>query len=121
MTWRAMTKVNVGCGLCRTGRVHVRIGCPPSHNASGATGAFGGRRAARSRVTLRRNAANGPVAGEGEDGRPIVGFAVECPSFPFGQRPTYIYPAETVARGNPLNSLSLSLSLDAPWYLVQHH
>lgn len=87
--------------------MHVLIGCPPSHNASEATGAFGGRRAARSRVTLRHNAANGRVAGEGEDGRPIVGFAVEGASFPFGQRPTYIYPAETVARGSPLNSLPL--------------
>ena len=64
--------------------MHVLIGSPPAHNASKATGAFGGKRAARSRVTLRRNAANGRVAGEGEDGRQIVGFAVAITSLGFG-------------------------------------
>ena len=76
-------KSSVGCGLCRAGRMHVPIGGPLSLDASEATGAFGGKRAARSRATLRRNAASGRVAAAGEDGRLIGGFAVEGTSFPF--------------------------------------
>lgn len=74
---------SVGCGLCRDGRMHVPIGGPSVLDATEATGAFGGKRAARSRTTLRRNAASGRVAGEGEDARPIVGFTVEITSLRF--------------------------------------
>ena len=83
MTWRAMTKVSVGCGLCRTGRMHAPIGGPLVLDASEATGAFGGKRAARSRSTLRRNGASGRIAGDGEHGPPTVGFAVAITSFGF--------------------------------------
>ena len=83
MTWRAMTKVSVGCGLCRTGRMHVPIGGPLVFDASEATGAFGGKRAARSRSTLRHIGASGRIAGDGEHGPPTVGFAVAITSFGF--------------------------------------
>ena len=71
---------SVGCGLRRAGRMHVPIGGPLSLDAPEANGTFGGKRAARSRGTLRRNGASGRIAGDGEHYRPIIGFAVAITS-----------------------------------------